>query len=710
MRSVRPSGPRVAHAVALAAAMAALALALGGPGALVGPLVLPVAAVIVVPFVEWREVPPALARALPRLIALVVLVVALFAWLSRSVGTLVLNPTLFPRIAGPVLAAAAVAFALAPSRFPEGRARVPAIVALLGVAGLDPSPAGYGRSALGFLKGSEHTAFAERYLLLAAVVVIALWSSTLLSAGPLWSRRALVALALTLVPTVALAAAGVIGLPSLQPRVERAVASAFAEGTTGLSGMSRLGEFSELALSRRRVLDLQTSLPAGGEWRVPSEVFTAFDGQRWKPSPGTGRGSVLKPAPVPSAASSLLEGIGAWFEVVPSEIPAVELRVTQADVRSWPLVLPRGLVAVTADAPLLTLDPFGLPRRPEGSPLTLYGALWTDWPSPVHEPLDAAEKAEALVLPPRLDPRVAVLARELSAATAGPRQRIEATVRYLQGAYRYTLAPGAFHSDDALAEFLFEKKAGYCEYFASAAVVLLRLQGVPARFVKGLAVGPHTDQGGGLHVVRESDAHAWIEAWVPGEGGVESDPTPPAQLAASRPRPSAISQWSERLRAALSSAWTRITARGPMAFLRWFLGRVAEFAESAAREPGGWLAFVAFAGLAWLWRVVRALKRRRKRPVRGAFDESVPPDLRVLLRGLEKQWARAGCARPHWRGLLEHAWNLTASAGSPALAPALVSVGPEIVQAYYYARFGGHTPSPEELRGLHQRLQPGSPL
>ena len=104
-------------------------------------------------------------------------------------------------------------------------------------------------------------------------------------------------------------------------------------------------------------------------------------------------------------------------------------------------------------------------------------------------------------------------------------------MRHLQAGYRYTLSPGAFRTADPVAEFLFEKKAGYCEYFASAAVLLLRLQGVPARFVKGLSVGPQTDQGGGLHVVRESDAHAWVEAWIPGEGWVEADPTPPGQFA-----------------------------------------------------------------------------------------------------------------------------------------------------------------------------------
>ena len=57
-----------------------------------------------------------------------------------------------------------------------------------------------------------------------------------------------------------------------------------------------------------------------------------------------------------------------------------------------------------------------------------------------------------------------------------------------QARCRYSLDVGAFKTKDPLAEFLFDKKKGYCEYFASATVMLLRLQGVPARYVNGLSV------------------------------------------------------------------------------------------------------------------------------------------------------------------------------------------------------------------------------
>jgi transglutaminase-like putative cysteine protease len=235
----------------------------------------------------------------------------------------------------------------------------------------------------------------------------------------------------------------------------------------------------------------------------------------------------------------------------------VALRVDQADVERWPLLLPRGLAAVTAEAPSLEVDRRGLVRRPGGMPLTLYGALLPPPRAPsADRPLPALEddeRDESLSLPPRLDPRVVDLAHRLALGAADPGGRLRATVGHLRTGYRYTLAPGRFRPDgDPLAEFLFEKKEAYCEYFASAAVVLLRLQGVPARFAKGLAVGPQNEVGGGLHVVRESDAHAWIEAWLPGEGWVEEDPTPAGALEAARGQPGGLDRLLQRARAGRS--------------------------------------------------------------------------------------------------------------------------------------------------------------
>lgn len=709
MRRVKLEPVRAAFAVALVAATCAFAFAI-----LAGPWLVVVLATCALPFFEWTTVPAALVRALPRGVGLILLAAGVLAWLSRSMGALVIDASLIPRLAGPTLLAAAVVFSLAPRRFPAGRTLLPATIGLLAVSGLDPQPEGYGPTALAFLKGSEQSAFAERYMALAIVVTAALWTGAFLARGPRWSARAVRGLALTLVVSVALAATGMIGLPLFQPHVERAFASAFADGTTGLGGETSLGDFEALALSHRRVLDLETSAPIGA-WLLPSEVFTAFDGRRWSNpsssasgSGGAGRTTVVQPAASAPPASPLLDGLGPWFVSggSPGDPAAtVDLRVTQARVDDWPLLLPRGTRNVAASAHALTIDRFGLVRRPPGDALRLYGGRWSDGLSPLAGPLPPHEQAETLALPPAVDPRLRSLAERLAVA-GGPAERVHATVLHLQTGYRYTLAPGAFRTDDPVAEFLFEKRAAYCEYFATAAVLLLRLSGVPARFVKGLSIGPHSDQGGGLHVVRESAAHAWVEAWVEGEGWVELDPTPPSDFAAAHPPPSAAGRLVEQVRAAVTTAWRRLVDLGPMAFFRGLAHDLGRLLGIAARSPEAWVAaFLVVLGLA-AQRLRRAVARflGRARPQRDPGAKEVPSDLRALVRELERRWARAGRERPAARGLLEQARLIQAASGPRPLPPGLAAAGTRIVEAYYRARFGGEAPSGPQLAALRTAL------
>jgi hypothetical protein len=342
------------------------------------------------------------------------------------------------------------------------------------------------------------------------------------------------------------------------------------------------------------------------------------------------------------------------------------------------------------------VDRFGTVRRPHGLPVRVYGAVvGLEARAPGEQELSAADREEALALPPRVDERLRALARELAPPGASARARLEATLRHLHLGYDYTLAPGAFRTDDPLAEFLFEKRAGYCEYFASAAVVLLRLQGVPARFVKGLASGPHSHQGAGLHVLRESDAHAWLEAFVPGEGWVEADPTPPAQLDAARAAPGALARLFERARAALSAAWARLLDRGPAALLRDAVRALAGLASRLVREPAAWLAVAAALALP---RLVRALRTQRlaRRAAREDSRALVPRELRDLVEALERRWRELGRARPPGRGLREHAL--------------LVGTGLEAVDLYYSARFGDEAPPPAEVARLLSVLRtPPSP-
>jgi transglutaminase-like putative cysteine protease len=101
-----------------------------------------------------------------------------------------------------------------------------------------------------------------------------------------------------------------------------------------------------------------------------------------------------------------------------------------------------------------------------------------------------------------------------------------ALAKHLQASYRYTLAtPPAPAGVDPVEYFLFDTRYGYCEMFATAAALMLRSQGIPTRLVTGYDPGQYSstlDQ----TIVRESDAHAWIEVFFPGHGWVPVDPTP----------------------------------------------------------------------------------------------------------------------------------------------------------------------------------------
>jgi transglutaminase-like putative cysteine protease len=126
---------------------------------------------------------------------------------------------------------------------------------------------------------------------------------------------------------------------------------------------------------------------------------------------------------------------------------------------------------------------------------------------------------------PVLDPRVLELAHQATSAAANPYDKAVALQTYLQTRYQYTLDQGSISAADPLANFLFVRKAGHCEYFATAMTMMLRMLGIPARYINGFQVGEYNDVGGDF-IVRASDAHSWVEAYFPGRGWITFDPTP----------------------------------------------------------------------------------------------------------------------------------------------------------------------------------------
>jgi transglutaminase-like putative cysteine protease len=133
-----------------------------------------------------------------------------------------------------------------------------------------------------------------------------------------------------------------------------------------------------------------------------------------------------------------------------------------------------------------------------------------------------------LQLPMDLPSRVSTLAAQVAEGKADRESIVEAVESYLRSHETYDLdAPAAAPGSDAVADFLLDSHRGFCEQFASAAVVMLRTLGVPARLVAGYAHGDSASQPGKT-VFRESDAHAWVQVWYRGVGWVNSDATPAA--------------------------------------------------------------------------------------------------------------------------------------------------------------------------------------
>jgi len=126
---------------------------------------------------------------------------------------------------------------------------------------------------------------------------------------------------------------------------------------------------------------------------------------------------------------------------------------------------------------------------------------------------------------PDTSPRVAMLAREVTSAASTPYGRARAIEQHLRRSYQYSLDVGTTVSADPVEDFLFTRKTGYCEHYATAMVVLLRTLGIPARLVTGFLPGVWNDFGN-YYTIRQQDAHAWVEVYFPRSGWVTFDPTP----------------------------------------------------------------------------------------------------------------------------------------------------------------------------------------
>ncbi len=146
-------------------------------------------------------------------------------------------------------------------------------------------------------------------------------------------------------------------------------------------------------------------------------------------------------------------------------------------------------------------------------------------------PLHLRDREVALALPQGGNPRSRALAGRWAASAADPEEIVDAALRMIrEEPFGYTLSPPPLETD-IIDGFLFRTRRGYCEHYAAAFAFLMRAAGVPARVVGGYQGGTQNPYGNYV-TVRQSDAHAWTEVWLEGDGWVRVDPT--AAVAPSR--------------------------------------------------------------------------------------------------------------------------------------------------------------------------------
>ncbi|ODM25106.1 transglutaminase [Clostridium sp. Bc-iso-3] len=130
-----------------------------------------------------------------------------------------------------------------------------------------------------------------------------------------------------------------------------------------------------------------------------------------------------------------------------------------------------------------------------------------------------------LKVPYELPQRVKDLAISITDSETNNFDRAKAIEKYLSANYSYTLTPGDTPADrDFVDYFLFEKKEGYCVYFASSMVILARSIGLPARYVEGFVLPTKSNEG--VYEITNQQAHAWPEIYFEGFGWVAFEPTP----------------------------------------------------------------------------------------------------------------------------------------------------------------------------------------
>ena len=506
------------------------------------------------------------------------------------------------------------------------------------------------------------------------------------------------------------------GLFFILPRTaEAALSRLLAHGVflPGFSNQVNLGDIGEIQTSSRPMMHIRMeSAQAVGPMKWRGAALIDFDGKRWtnpsrKPEiiPVENGHVVLAPPGLPPPGRRInyhveleaLENDTLFFAGTPEILDLRAPVLYRSETSSFRLghAVPQGF---PYDVYSLLDDP------PERAPVL--------YPPPV---LRLAEREVYLQLP-ALDSRIGELARSFAAGEAGDLARARAIERHLRSTYGYTLELPDREVADPLANFLFVRRKGHCEYFASSMAVMLRSLGIPSRLATGFQSGLYNPVSE-LWLVRASDAHSWVEAWIPGYGWTTFDPTPADPSANGLALLTRLALYLD----AAETFWQEwvvtydLARQGTLAYhmelgaqragIRWF--------DTAAAVRSGWERYVAgwarrygwqalgwAAGLATLGFAAGPLVRlmgMRRRVERVRRGQASTADATLLYQRMLHILQRRGYQKPPWFTPAEFARSLPRT-------PLGDSVG-EFTATYNALRFGGHAETAPRLSILLDRME-----
>lgn len=339
----------------------------------------------------------------------------------------------------------------------------------------------------------------------------------------------------------------------------------------------------------------------------------------------------------------------------------------------------------------------------------------SNWFAP-HPPLrgraGALQSKQALTIPKDLDgERLRAYAeRILDEASADRTSRFRearAIEDFLRERYSYTLDAVDPGSSEPIEAFLYEHRRGHCELFASALVFLLRSIGIPARLVNGFAGGEYSSF---MHsfLVRQSHAHAWVEALIPRRGWMTFDATPPPPPGEESAQLGWARDWLDMKWSRYVEGFSAYDQRSTWQALQESLGAWTESKSRGASAPAGDLVFVLILAALFLvafslWRLLR----KRRSVERSRASLSGPPRSRRELRALLAALRLRGLARDSGETLREFFQRVVEAGIEPRL--------PELAAAamdYNALSFGRpHDATRRDralaarLRGLRRRLE-----